>query len=192
MSNHFPGRRRQGKQIFPPKNLCIVTNPRAERNVTTRVALVVPEYRTDVGGRGGVASVADFLIESLGTDPSLSTDIISLRMSRNAKQSRRILAPSTWLRGVVSEVRRVGEVRVIDVGANLAEIESQRFRPRRALTSLLRQYTVTVVVAGTPAAAYPLKKLEAPVVLQVATLVDVERRGYVRHGKTRVDRATRW
>lgn len=143
---------------------------------TLAVALVVPEYRTEVGGGGGLATVADFLrrvFQEAGWDVTL----YSPRMSRRAPESRKVLHPSTWFRALTLYQRADG---VITVGAHLAEVEAVRYLPRKALDSALGRADVIVIVAGSPALAHIAKRSKRPVVLQVATMIQAERRRLVR------------
>jgi glycosyltransferase involved in cell wall biosynthesis len=55
-------------------------------------------------------------------------------------------------------------------------MQMNRFRPRRALDRVLREYDVALVIAGSPALCEPLSGGSIPVVLQVATFVKEERR----------------
>jgi glycosyltransferase involved in cell wall biosynthesis len=64
-----------------------------------------------------------------------------------------------------------------NIGASAIEIESQRYRPRRLLTALLRECDLIQVVAGAPAVALAAVPCGRPIVLQVATRTIVERRG---------------
>lgn len=149
---------------------------------TKRIAIVVPEYRSEKSG-GGVSAVADFLIEAFETEQSWATDIISLRMWRGAEQSRRFLAPTSWLRGpIVTRRLHIGRA-VFEVGSDWAELEFMRFWPRRILDSLLADYDLAVVVSGTPGAIYALRKSKVPVVSQIATFVEVEREALLARSK---------
>lgn len=144
-----------------------------------RVALCVPEYRTVAGTGGGVTSVTDFVADALGND-GMNVEILSLRMSRRAAESRRLLSPASWLRGVQTSETAINGRRVIYVGSSLAELEPARFLPRRALDELVRHYDAIMVIAGTPAPCVALSRVKTPVLLQVATLVKHERKQYLR------------
>ena len=141
------------------------------------VALLVPEYRTDAGGQGGVAAVADFLASVFIDDAGWEVEIISTRMYSRANESRQLLSPVTWLTRPRAVRRASGStVPVTDVGAHVAEFEAVRYLPRRCLDAELRRFDVVVIVAGSPAIALATKRLSSPVILQVATMVREERR----------------
>lgn len=135
------------------------------------IAIVCPEYRTDVGGAGGLAAEVDFLTALAGR-AGWHTDVYSPRMSRTAPESRQLLRPSTWFRRIQMNRRPDG---VVTVGAHLAEFEPIRYLPRKVLTTELDRHDVVVVIAGSPAAATVAAKVRRPVVLHAATLVAAER-----------------
>lgn len=135
--------------------------------------VVSTEYRT--GSSGGLESVTDFLLSALLLKTDWEVEVASLRMSRSAEESLCLSAPNTWFRR--NRIRSVtgSDVTVHYVGCTFAEFEAARFFPRRQLTALAESADVVVVVAGTPATAYPFSKVETPVVLQVATMIKWER-----------------
>jgi glycosyltransferase involved in cell wall biosynthesis len=68
---------------------------------------------------------------------------------------------------------------VIHWGANAVEIETMRYRPRRELRKTLQSYDLIQVVAGSPALASAVIGTGVPVVLNVATTVNWERRWHL-------------
>lgn len=141
-----------------------------------RVAVVVPEFRPEAAKRGGVDSVVHFVLRALSDRDSWDVRIVSLRMSRSAHESRRILSPGTWLRGIVESTSEHQGVPVHQVGASLAEIELTRYWPRRRLNELLNEADVVLAVGGSPAFAKSVAGCGLPVVGQFATFVASERR----------------
>lgn len=139
-----------------------------------KALVVTTEYGN--GANGGVESVVSFLLEAVADLTDWDVEVASLRMSRTAPQSRRLLQPQSWFRAPRIDVRTVRHVVVHDVGSALAELEMIRFLPRSSLDRFADGVDVVVVVSGTPAAAYALKRTRTPVILQVATLVAEERR----------------
>lgn len=137
-----------------------------------RVALVVPGF----GGHGGVPRAALFLQRVLRESGRYRPDLISLPLARNDPGGVQLTSPATWLRGVRTEEREWEGHRFSQVGAFWSDLEFQRFRPRPALTALLRGYDLIQIVAGTPAWALAARGVGRPVALQVATLVAEERR----------------
>src|SRR5690348_16228380 len=154
----------------------------APRTQAKRVALVAP----DLEANGGVQSVVDFFHAILTDSSRYHVDLISLATAASDANSRRMLAPATWLRGPTLRDTQRRELRVIHAGCNFAEIEFQRYKPRGGLTALLNGYDVVQIVAGTPAWALVAGDVRRPVVLQVATLSSIERRSILsqqHHGR---------
>jgi glycosyltransferase involved in cell wall biosynthesis len=60
-------------------------------------------------------------------------------------------------------------------GANIAEVEFMRYRPRTELTRILERYDLIQVVAGTAAWVNSVTRARRPIVLQVATRATWER-----------------
>jgi glycosyltransferase involved in cell wall biosynthesis len=96
-----------------------------------------------------------------------------LATSRRDRNSRRLLAPRTWLRTSLQGPTDENGVR--SWGANGVEVEPLRYRPRRELTDALNQYDIVQVVAGGPALAAVTRGVQAPVVLHFATRAKWER-----------------
>ncbi|MFC6286329.1 glycosyltransferase family 4 protein [Nocardioides sp. GCM10027113] len=138
-----------------------------------RVALVVPEYRHGTGGQGGVATVADYL-HNLVIRSGWRVDLYSVRMNSRAVESRRLSTPASWFRRLAVAERR-DEVEGYSVGAHVAELEFARYLPRKALDERLEQADVVILVAGTPAFAHVTRRVRGPVILQVATTIELER-----------------
>lgn len=136
-----------------------------------RIAIVCPEFRTDVGGEGGLATSVDF-VRKTASDRGWEAEVFSPRMSRRAQESRQLFRPATWFRRLTLHRREDG---VTTVGAHLAEFEPVRYLPRRVLDTALEQFDVVVIVAGSPAAATIARRTSTPVVLAAASLVSVER-----------------
>lgn len=155
---------------------------KAERNfifdwgIVIRVAIVVPEYFTERSVGGGLASFGNFLVETLASEPGWSVDIVSPRMWNAAPESRRVFDPKTWVRGVTTSVRTVGEVEVTYVGANWSEFEFMRYAPRKELDDVLNRYDAVIGVFGTPAQCLMFRSLRVPAIAKVATLIAAERR----------------
>ena len=103
-------------------------------------------------------------------------EVVSLCMSSNDSSSLQLRQPATWLRGACTTTGEWDGLPFIHVGANLGELEFQRYRPRKVLTQLLADCDVVQVVCGSPAWANAVVGLGKPVALQVATRARVERR----------------
>jgi len=136
------------------------------------IGLVVPAF----DDRGGVATVAGFILRAIARRPDFEAQIVSLAMSASDPVSVLLSHPSTWRRGVVTNARREHGYDFVHVGARFGELEFQRVAPRPQLTRLLEGCDLIQVVAGAPSWAHTVIGLTVPVVLQTATLTAVERR----------------
>lgn len=150
--------------------------------MSTRIALVVPEYRTEAAPGGGVSTVADFVYSSISSVPEWDIEIISPRMWSRARESQRIRDPRSWFKGPSIRRCEVNGLSVTYVGSTFAEIEPLRFRSRRLLRQLLKSFDLLIVVAGTPATFEQVRGVDVPVLAQVATTVEVERARLVTQG----------
>jgi glycosyltransferase involved in cell wall biosynthesis len=124
---------------------------------------------------GGVPAVAAFFYRVLLSSSSYKPYLFSVPMSSRDETSLRLLSPKTWLRGLTFETGEWNGWEYVHVGANIAEIEFQRYLPKKKLTEMLSGFDLVIIVAGTPAWAHLTKYLKIPTCLQVATLTRVER-----------------
>lgn len=147
-----------------------------------RIGILVPEFRTEAAPGGGVSTVADFVFSAFNGESDWDVELISPRMWSRAPESQRIRDPKSWLRGPQPELRTVEGKRVTYVGSYFAEIEALRYLPRRALRQTLSTFDAVVVVCGTPAIITSVRGLKIPVLAQVATTVQVERKRLVLTG----------
>lgn len=148
-----------------------------------RIAIVTHGF--EIGG--GVPTVARWLRGALESTGEYVVDVHDLATSRLDPDSRRIMAPATWirtsLRRDVAESGQSGSTvesasdrtRHIHWGANGAEIEFMRYLPRAELSSFLHNYDLIQVVAGGAAWARSVGPIRRPVVLQIATRAVWER-----------------
>lgn len=143
-----------------------------------RIALVVPGL--DHGG--GLATAALFLERVLRQSGRYRPEFIAPPMAWDDSASVRLLAPSTWLRDVRTEVGEWEGHRFTRVGAVWSELEFQRYRPRRALTELLEGYDLVQIVAGGPSWGLLTGGVRRPVALHVATLAAEERKESLARG----------
>lgn len=140
-----------------------------------KLCLVVPEFRTEVGRSGGLDGVAQFLLNTFSSRRGWEVSVASVRMSHKAPQHRRILSPTTWLRGPSSACREIDGLRIVDFGAHVGEVEPIRYLPNRILDRYLSAFDLAIVVCGSPAIATVLSRTRVPVIAQVATLIEEER-----------------
>jgi D-inositol-3-phosphate glycosyltransferase len=136
-----------------------------------RVALVAPGLQYG----GGVPTVALFLYRLLESTDRYAPSLISLSIASNDARSVLLLHPSTWKRGAQMTVGTWRGLPVTYAGACLAELEFQRFRPRRALTGFLDCFDLVQVISGTPAMGLTVADVQKPCCLFAATTVKRER-----------------
>lgn len=148
-----------------------------------RVGIVVPEFRTQQAPGGGVATVADFVIESLRSDGRFEVEVVSPRMYHRAPESQRLVAPRTWVGGPQTSQAQLRDVPVTYVGARWAEFEPFRFKSTALLRATLSRFDVLVVVCGTPSSFELVRGSRVPVMGQVATVVSAERKRLMSTGK---------
>lgn len=145
---------------------------------TKSVCVVVP----DIGREpGGVAKLAEFVVETLRRSGRYDPTVVSVALARDDEASVRIVRPDTWRRGVRIVERGTARETYLHAGCYLAELEFQRYQPRRELTDLLNRFDVVHVVAGVPAWAHLAKNCRAVVFLHAASLVQSERANVKRY-----------
>lgn len=143
----------------------------SQESTVFRIGLVVPSLTYG----GGVPAVAAFLCRVLDDSDLFEYRLLSVPSSSRDHASVRLMRPSTWHRGPLVEEGHWEGRSYEHVGSVGAELEFQRYRPRRALTRRLRECDLIQVVAGCPAWGLVAREAGRPLVLQVATLAAVER-----------------
>ena len=125
---------------------------------------------------GGVPSVADFICTTAERSGEFQVRLISLATGASGSLNLMLKSPRSWLKGArVDEGLTWRSRSYVEVGSIASELEFQRFRPRSALSSLLKVADVIQVVCGSAAWAHTVLKLNKPVSLQVATRAIIER-----------------
>lgn len=143
-------------------------------NKKPRIAIVLPGIQYG----GGVPTMATFLYQQLLQDDHYQPTLISLAMSSHDEHSVRLLSPKSWLRGVQVRQGESNGLPVTFVGAFLAELEWQRYQYRKVLASLLAEYDLIQVVAGTALLTKAVYPTNIPVCLYVATTVEQDNESY--------------
>lgn len=144
-----------------------------------KIAIVVP----DLAHFGGVPAVAKFIYEIINASDDFQAEMISISTSVRDRNSRRILAPSTWFQPLRVSFHDFQGIKYRHIGANWTEIEIFRYRPRKVLDDILNEFDLIQIVAGTPAWGLVAENVKRPVVLQVATLAAVERESQLKQTK---------
>jgi glycosyltransferase involved in cell wall biosynthesis len=144
-----------------------------------RIGVVVPSLAHE----GGVATVTEFVCETLERSGRFDVTLVSLPSSARDPLGVALTRPSTWFRGVRTEHGVWRGRSCVSVGAFACELEFQRYRPRRALTQALAGCDLVQIVTGLPAPGYAACGLGRPVAVYCATRASVERRA--RHAARR-------
>jgi glycosyltransferase involved in cell wall biosynthesis len=132
----------------------------------------VPSLEVD----GGVASVAEFVCETIERSGRYDLALVSLPSAARHPLSVAFTRPASWLRGVRSESGVWRGRPFVAVGAAGSELEFQRYQPRSALARALAGCDLIQVVTGLPAPAYAVCGLGKPVAVHCATRASIERR----------------
>lgn len=140
-----------------------------------RLCLVVPEFRADGQRSGGLDAVAQFVLDAFTPEHGWIVEGASPRMWHRASESRRLLDPRSWLAPRQRDVT-VDGLPIRYFGANLAEFELARYQPRVAMTRYLDGYDAVLVIAGSPALVNVAARTSRPVIAQIATFINDERR----------------
>lgn len=121
-------------------------------------------------------AVARFIKNRILYSARYDLRLISLAMSAQDESSVGISRPTSWRRGVTTKHGQWQGVPFVHVGASIAELEFQRYRPRRILADVVADCDILQVVCGSPAWAYAVCGLGKPVAVQCATRAKIERR----------------
>jgi glycosyltransferase involved in cell wall biosynthesis len=144
---------------------------------STRVAIVAPDLES---GRGGVATLVRFLHDVLRRSDTFEPTIVTMAASPADRASVRLRSPKTWLAGVRTMNGQWLELPYTHCGAQLAELEVMRYRPRPALTRLLDTFDIVQFVVGSPAWAAAAAGIRAPVLIWTASLAVPDRASRMR------------
>lgn len=144
----------------------------SEENRSIRVAVVAPHLLES----GGIPGVARFLVGALDRTEDFEPRVFSVATSARDSASVRLLNPRSWLSGAGAKAAMWNGRSCAHVGGWFVELEFMRYLPREALTRRLETCDVVQVIAGTPAHALLGARCDAPVALQVATLISEERK----------------
>jgi D-inositol-3-phosphate glycosyltransferase len=136
------------------------------------IGLIVPSLEQ----AGGVTAVARFIKDRVLYSGRYNLRLISLATSARDESSVSISRPTNWARGVITRYGQWQGLPFVHVGATVAELEFQRYRPRRILSDVVAECDILQVVCGSPALAHPVCGLGKPVSVQCATRARVERR----------------
>jgi glycosyltransferase involved in cell wall biosynthesis len=124
---------------------------------------------------GGVATVAEFVCETIERSGSFDLTLVSLPSSARDPLGVSIVRPATWFRGVQTAEGTWHGRPFVNVGALGCELEFQRYSPRPALARALADCSLVHVVTGLPAPAHAVFGLGKPVAVFCATRASVER-----------------
>jgi glycosyltransferase involved in cell wall biosynthesis len=136
-----------------------------------RIGLVVPALEEG----GGVPAVAMFIYQVIQRKGTFDCKIVSLSAHAVDEISVCITKPASWFRGIRAREELWQGMRFTRVGAMFSELEFQRYKPRKLLTTLLSDCDLIHIVCGAPAWAHAVTGLGKPVSMHVASRVEVER-----------------
>ncbi|MDD2800220.1 MAG: glycosyltransferase family 4 protein [Methylococcales bacterium] len=136
------------------------------------IGLIVPSLAEG----GGVASVANFVKDTVLRSGFYDLKVISLATSFKDPCNLGITQPASWLRGASISKGTWNNLPFIHVGAVAGELEFLRYFPRKILTETVADCDILQVVCGSTAWANSVCGLGKPVAVQVATSVKIERR----------------
>ena len=136
-----------------------------------RIALVTH----DLSVSGGAATMTRFLHGVLKAQTRYDVQVISLATSASDPASLLFRRPGTWIRGPIAVRRSCDGLEYLHVGAIGAEVEVQRYRPRRVVTDVLRKYDLILYSLGIPAWAATAEGSGVPFGLWIASTVRDDR-----------------
>lgn len=145
--------------------------------MTHRIALVTNQLCLV----GGLPTMTGFLYRVLAESSRYQPEIISIATSASDSSSVLLRSPKTWRRGVQIDTLAWRNKRQVHVGAWMSELEFQRYRPRKKLTTLLESYDLVQFVVGSPAWACVARDVKRPVLIWVATTARPDRASRIRH-----------
>ncbi|HEX8564255.1 MAG TPA: glycosyltransferase family 4 protein [Pyrinomonadaceae bacterium] len=144
-----------------------------------KIAVLVPDLSVPTG----ISVVAKFLYDVINDSGKYDADLISLSTSATDGDSVRLIKPSSWSRGVSVSNQQYEGAAYRHVGANLTEVEFQRYRPRKALNSVLGEYDLVQVVAGSAPWLLAAKDFGGRVALSVFSKSKIERDSMIRRAR---------
>lgn len=121
-----------------------------------------------------------FLYRALSASARYQPEVLSLAAWSGDRASVLLRRPSSWFRGPRVEERQWRSIPYCHVGARLAELQFQRFRPRTALAQRFVSADLVQFVVCHPAWACTADGAAQPVVLWTATTVRSERASRMR------------
>lgn len=117
----------------------------------TRIAILVPEYKTEQVKRGGLITVADSLIRIFTAQPNFEVEVISPRLWSKSPENQQLLKPSSWISGPKISKTKINDVPVTYVGSRCAEIELCRYKPTKQLQNIFQRFDCVFAVCGNSA-----------------------------------------
>jgi glycosyltransferase involved in cell wall biosynthesis len=143
-----------------------------------RVALITHETALV----GGLPTMITFLYRTLLESGRYQPELISLATSASDTASLLLKAPRTWFRGAKIEQVPWHDLVFTHFGVWGSELEFQRYRQRRKLTEVLRQYDLLQFVCGSPPWVCTAAAADRPIFLWTATTTRADRASQMRRG----------
>ncbi|MDQ4121818.1 MAG: glycosyltransferase family 4 protein [Acidobacteriota bacterium] len=144
-----------------------------------RIAVLAPDLSIPTG----ISVVAKFLYDVINNSGRFEANLISVATSANDQTSVRLANPSSWTRGASVSIENYEGVAYRHIGANLTEIEFQRYRPRKALNKVLNEFDLVQIVAGSAPWLLAAKDFGGHLAISVFSKSKVERESVIRRAK---------
>ncbi|HWN11871.1 MAG TPA: glycosyltransferase family 4 protein [Pyrinomonadaceae bacterium] len=143
-----------------------------------RVALITHEMSLV----GGLPTMIRFLHRTLLQSGRYEPELISLATSASDEASLQLRRPASWFQEPEIQQLAWHEFVFTHVGAWGSELEFQRYRPRRNLTELLKNYDLLQFVVGCPPWVCVAEGVDRPILLWTATTTRGDRESVMRKG----------
>jgi glycosyltransferase involved in cell wall biosynthesis len=144
----------------------------------TRVALITHEMSLV----GGLPTMVTFLHRVLRDSGRFEPELISLATSASDKSSLQIKSPGTWFQRPRVEEIPWHDTSFTHVGVWGSELEFQRYRPRRELLKIFKQFDLLQFVVGSPPWLCVAEGANRPTLLWTATTTRADRASRDRNG----------
>jgi len=138
-----------------------------------RIALITFNYSPEKAG--GVGNVVNGMLRALKNLGYPVTEIIIVSLSRKDPNSRAFTYPRTW-RNKLYKIEVINNIVIHRVGTNGSEFEILRYKQKKMLASILKNFDSVLIVTGSLQFCNVLPKVPIPVFVQCATRLVWERK----------------
>lgn len=138
-----------------------------------RIALITFNYSPEKAG--GVGNVVNGMLRALKNLGYPVTEIIIVSLSRKDPNSRAFTSPRTW-RNKLYKIEVINNIVIHRVGTNGSEFEILRYKQKKMLASILKNFDSVLIVTGSLQFCNVLPQVPIPVFVQCATRLVWERK----------------